>query len=425
MNDKKILRQLEKAKKASIPLGFLSHTSRVLILKNLAKGLRRGVGRILRANAKDLRRFPEDTPLRDRLLLNKTHILDMAREVEALARMPDPIGKIYDCRQRHGLQICRKRVPIGVIAVIYESRPNVTVDTAAVCIKSGNAVILKSGKESRESSRALYKIIKKSLALSGAHPDAVQFIDPKIKNSVSQIVSAEELIDAVIPRGGKNLIDFVRRNAVVPVIETGSGVCHTYVDDEANLEKSARVVWNAKTSRPSVCNALDTVVVHRRIAGEFLPKMAKRLVEKEVEIFADADSFKILKNIYPKNLLRRASPRDFGREFLTQKISIKIVRDIDEAIKFISRHSSKHSEAILTENKNKAERFLREVDAGVVYLNASTRFSDAAVFGLGPEVGVSTDKLHARGPMGAEAMTTYKWVVVGKYNVRIISHESR
>ena len=234
-----------------------------------------------------------------------------------------------------------------------------------------------------------------------------------------EIISANGLIDVIINRGSANLINFVRRSASVPVIETGSGVCHTYVDEEALLDQSAEIIFNAKTSRPSVCNALDTTVIHKGVAAEFLPKIAKLLKHKKVEIFADQESFRILKNIYPKNLLKEASTVDFGREFLSLKMSVKIVRNIDEAIKFISRYSSKHSEAILTENKKKAERFLREIDAAVVYVNASTRFSDGAVFGLGSEIGISTDKIHARGPMGTSEMTTYKWIVVGKYNIRI------
>ena len=332
--------------------------------------------------------------------------------------MPAPIGQIFDCRNRFGLKICRKRVPIGVIGVIYESRPNVTTDVAGICIKSGNTVALKGGKEARESCIALHKIIKRALILSKVNPEVVQFIDPKMKDAVSNIISANGLVDVIIPRGSSGLINFVRKNATVPVIETGAGVCHTYVDDEAKLPQSARIIFNAKTQRPSVCNALDTALINRKIAKEFLPKMAKLLKEKNVEILADSESFKILKNVYPKNLLKVAKATDFGREFLSQKMSVKTVSNIDEAIKFIQKYSSKHSEAILTEDKKNAGRFLKEIDAAVVYVNASTRFSDGAVFGLGSEIGVSTDKIHARGPMGPNEMTTYKWIVSGKYNTR-------
>jgi len=425
--NKIIEKQLNNAKKASMSLGLLPHAQRILILKNLVKELRKNKKLIIKVNFKDLKKIPlghshmgeaQNNPMRDRLVLNNARIEGMAKEIENLIKMPDPIGEIFDCRNRLGLKICRKRVPIGVIGVIYESRPNVTTDVAAICIKSGNAVILKGGKEARESYIILHKIIRRALLLSKVNPEVVQFIDPKIKDAVLDIISANGLVDVVIPRGSLNLINFVRKNATVPVIETGAGVCHTYVDDEALLNPSAKIIFNAKTQRPSVCNALDTTLVHKKVAKEFLPKMAKFLVKKNVEIFADADSFKILKNIYPKNLLKAAKTSDFGREFLNQKMSVKIVSNINEAIKFINQYSSKHSEAILTENKKNSDKFLREVDAAVVYVNASTRFSDGAIFGLGSEIGVSTDKIHARGPMGPKEMTTYKWIVSGKYNTR-------
>jgi glutamate-5-semialdehyde dehydrogenase len=416
--NKAILKQLNKAKSAEVEFGLSPHAKRILVLKNLYRELRKNKKNILEANAKDLKKIPQNNPMRDRLVLNNARIEGMIKEIESLIKMPDPVGEVFDCRNRFGLKICKKRVPIGVIGVIYESRPNVTIDVAAICIKSGNAVILKGGKEARESYIALHKIIKKALVSSGVNPEIVQFIDPKIKNAVLDIISANGLVDVVIPRGSAGLINFMRKNATVPVIETGAGVCHTYVDDEAKLDLSAKIIFNAKTQRPSVCNALDTLIVHKKIIKEFLPKVAKLLAKKEVEVFADTESFKILKNVYPKSILKIAKPSDFGREFLSQKMSVKMVASIDEAIKFISEHSSKHSEAILTENKKKAERFLKEIDAAVVYVNASTRFSDGAVFGLGSEIGISTDKIHARGPMGPNEMTTYKWIVSGKYNTR-------
>ena len=416
--NKNILKQLNNAKRASMLFGLLPHDQRILILKNLVKELRKNKKIIIRANSKDSKKISQNNPMRDRLVLNNVRIEGMIKEIEGLLKMPDPIGEIFDCRDRFRLKICRKRVSIVVIGVIYESRPNVTTDVAAICIKSGNAVILKGGKEARESYIVLHRIIRRALILSKVNPEVVQFIDPKIKNAVSDIISANGLVDVIIPRGSSSLINFVRKNATVPIIETGAGVCHTYVDDEALLDASAKIILNAKTQRPSVCNALDTVLIHKKVAKEFLPKMAKLLKEKKVEIFADTGSFKILKNIYPKNLLKTAKTSDFGREFLSQKMSVKIVSNIDEAIKFINKYSSKHSEAILTENKNRSDRFLKEIDAAVVYVNASTRFSDGAIFGLGSEIGVSTDKIHARGPMGPKEMTTYKWIVSGKYNTR-------
>lgn len=416
--NKKILKQLNLVKEASIAFGISSHAKRILILKNLAKELRKNKKLIIQANGKDLKNFPENNPMHDRLILNSDRIENMAKEIENLIKMPDPIGEVFDCRKRFGLKICKKRVPFGVIGVIYESRPNVTTDVAAICIKSGNAVVLKGGKEARESYIILHKIIKNSLISAGVDSEIVQFIDPKIKEAVSDIISAHGLVDVIIPRGSSSLINFVRENATVPVIETGAGVCHTFVDESAKLDFSAKIIFNAKTQRPSVCNSLDTLLVHKKIADKFLPIASKLLLAKQVEIFADSGSFRVLKNCYPSEFLKKAQPADFGREFLSQKMSVKIVSDVDEAIKHIAKYSSKHSEAILSENKQNCERFLNTVDAAVVYVNASTRFSDGAVFGLGSEIGISTSKLHARGPMGPKEVTTYKWIVTGQYSVR-------
>jgi glutamate-5-semialdehyde dehydrogenase len=416
--DKKILKQLNKAQAASKDLGLLTHAKRILILKNIARGLRLNKGSILKANSKDLARLPADYPMRDRLLLNSDRIENMAQEIESIIRLKDPLGEIFDCRNRNGLRICRKRVPIGVIGIIYESRPNVTTDVAAICIKSGNAVVLKGGKEARASYIVLHEIIKKAFILARANPEAVQFIDPKTKDAVLHIIKADGLIDVIIPRGSSNLINFVRANATVPVIETGAGVCHTFVDESAKIVPSAKIIFNAKTQRPSVCNSLDTLLVHVQIAKKLLPLAANLLLEKQVEIFADQKSFAILKDHYPKALLKNAKAGDFGQEFLSQKMSVKIVSNIEEALEHINKYSSKHSEAILSEDKENCQRFLNEVDAAVVYANASTRFSDGAVFGLGSEIGISTSKLQARGPMGPAEMTTYKWVVEGHYSVR-------
>ena len=418
---KDIFKQLNKAKDVAKDFGLLPHTKRILILKNLAKELRKNKKLIIAANLKDLKKFSLSDPMRDRLLLNDARIEGMAREIESLIKMTDPIGEIFDCRnseEQKELKICKKRVPFGVIGVVYESRPNVTTDVAAICIKSGNAVILKGGKEARESYIILHKIIKKALISSGVSGEVVQFIDPKTKDAVLNIISANGLVDIIVPRGSAGLINFVRENATVPVIETGAGVCHTFVDASAKLNASALIIFNAKTQRPSVCNALDTLLVHQEIAKKFLPMVAELLIQKEVEIFADSKSFKILQKFYPANLLRKVTEKDFGREFLSQKMSVKIVSSIDEAIKHISKYSSKHSEAILSENKQNCQQFLDEVDAAVVYVNASTRFSDGAIFGLGSEIGISTSKLHARGPMGPREMTTYKWIVTGKYSIR-------
>ncbi|MES2023071.1 MAG: glutamate-5-semialdehyde dehydrogenase [Patescibacteria group bacterium] len=416
--DKKLLKQLQNAKTASAELGLLSGAKRNLILKNLAQLLRKNKKLIISANQKDAKNFDINNPMRDRLLLNDERIEGMAKEIEGIIALPDPIGELFDCRERGELNICRKRVPLGVVGIIYESRPNVTTDVSAICIKSGNAAVLKGGKEARNSYIVLHNLIKKAFVSAGANPDAIQFIDPKDREIVNQIIKANDYIDMIIPRGSHRLISFVRDNATVPMIETGAGVCHTFVDESAKLIPSAKIIFNAKTQRPSVCNALDTLLVHKKIAEKFLPMTAKLLAEKEVEIFADAESFKILKNVYPNNLLKKAVEADFGREFLSQKMSVKIVSGVDEAIKHISKFSSKHSEAILSENKQNCQKFLDKIDSAVVYVNASTRFSDGAVFGLGSEIGNSTSKLHARGPMGPKEITTYKWIVKGKYSTR-------
>ena len=416
--NKNVLHQLNKAKKASREFSLLPHTKRVLILKNLARELRRNKKAIIAANLKDVKKFSATDPMRDRLLLNAARIEGMAKEIENVAALPDSLGEIFDSRVSHGLKISKKRVPIGVVGIIYESRPNVTTDVAAICIKSGNVAVLKGGKEARESYVALHKIIKKALVSAGGDSEAVQFIDPKIKDAAHAIISANDLVDVVIPRGSSNLINFVRENATVPVIETGAGVCHTFVDESAKLNLAAKVVFNAKTQRPSVCNSLDTLLVHKNIAQEFLPLVASLLVKKEVRIFADSQSYRVLKNHYPPKFLQPAKSSDFGCEFLSQKMSVKVVTNLNEALNHIAKYSSKHSEAILSENKKNKERFLREVDAAVVYTNASTRFSDGAMFGLGSEIGISTSKLHARGPMGPREITTYRWVVTGKYSTR-------
>jgi glutamate-5-semialdehyde dehydrogenase len=399
-------------------VNVLPHATRQRILKQLAAGLRANTAAILRANAKDVAACDPANPMRDRLLLTRERIDGMAQEIEAIIAMPDPIGQTYDHRTRHGLELHKVRVPLGVIGVIYESRPNVTTDVAGICIKSGNAALLKSGKEAQHSYAALFTVIQRALTKAGVTKDAVQMIDPTQRELVEDLITADRYVDLLVPRGGQGLIHYIRTNATVPVIETGAGVCHTFVDSTANLSKSATVVFNAKTQRPSVCNSLDTLLVHKDIAKTFLPRVAALLQTKEVEIFADAASYAVLKNHYPKALLKKAAAADFGREFLSQRMSVKVVRNIDEAIEHIRTYSSKHSEAILTNTAAHKKLFQTVIDAAVVYTNASTRFSDGAVFGLGAEIGISTQKMHARGPMGPAEMSTYKWVATGHYNAR-------
>ncbi len=414
----KLLPQLKKAKAAAKTVNVLPHAKRQQALKNLAAGLRASAKAIVRANAKDVALFDATDPMRDRLLLTEERVEGMAKEIDGIIALKDPVGQTYDHRRRHGLELHRKRVPLGVIGIIYESRPNVTTDVTGICLKSGNVVILKGGKEAKHSYRALMKVIHAALSKAGIDKNAVQMIDPTNRALVTDLITADGYIDLVIPRGSQGLINFVRDTATVPALETGAGVCHTFVDKTAPLKKSATIIFNAKTQRPTVCNALDTALVHKSIARKLLPLMAKQLQTMNVEIFADAPSYTILKSHYPTKLLKKAKPADFGREFLSQRMSVKIVSGIEEAIEHINTYSSKHSEAILTNTAKHKQLFQALVDAAVVYTNASTRFSDGAMFGLGSEIGNSTQKMHARGPMGPAEMTTYKWIVTGKYTPR-------
>ena len=409
---------LKKAKKAAESVNILEHSKRQELLENLASGLRENTDMILEANAKDVAEFDENDPMRDRLLLTAERIDGMAQEIESVMSLSDPIGEEYDERERHNLTIRRRKVPFGVVGVVYESRPNVTTDVTGICLKSGNVVILKGGPEAKHSYQALMDVIAGVLREAGVDEHAVQMIDPEKLELVKDLLQAEGYVDLAIPRGSQRFIEFVRETAKVPVIETGAGVCHAFVDDTADLHKSADIIFNAKTQRPSVCNALDTALLHESVYADILPLMAEQLKTMEVEIFADSKSYEVLKDVYPTELLQEAQESDFGREFLSQKMSVKVVSDVTEAIKHVNTYSSKHSESILSNTKQHLELFQKLVDAAVVYANASTRFSDGNMFGLGSEIGNSTQKLHARGPMGPAEITTYKWIVDGDYTVR-------
>jgi len=343
---------------------------------------------------------------------------EVTQQVTRLETGYDPIGRVYDCRQSQGVKICKQRVPIGVVGVIYESRPNVTIDIAALCVKAGNVVLLKGGEEAAHSNTALYRLIQRALRTAGLPVTSVQMLDSFDRKVVGELLTANQYVDLVVPRGSSRLINYVRETATVPTIETGAGVCHIYVDRTANLHKSVPVIVNAKVQRPAVCNALDTLLVHASAAKRLLPSLAPQLAAYDVEIYADPISRKILEPVYPKKLLHPAKKSDFGREFLSLAMSIKVVPSLDAALSHIRQYSSKHSESILTETKKNAERFLAEVDAAAVYHNASTRFTDGSVYGMGGEIGISTQKMHARGPMGLEEITTYKWVATGNYNAR-------
>jgi len=387
------------------------------VLRRLSKEVIAYTQLIIDENKKDLDRMPDTDPKKDRLLLNETRIKDLADSLNDVAALPDPTGKLLlESTTKNGLQIQKKTVPLGVVGVIYESRPNVTIDVAALCIRSGNVCVLRGGSDALYTNIVLVSIIHSVLRDSGLNPAIVQLL-PTDRKYINEMLAAVKYIDIIIPRGSQQLIDFVRENSKVPTIETGAGVCHTYVEQTADLDKAAAIVVNAKVSRPSVCNALDTIVVDRTVVKQLLTLTAPGLLAYNVEIFADEESYAVLKALnYP--YLQHAAPEDFGREFLDFKCSVKVVGGYEEAVEHISHYSSKHSEAIITQNAELGERFINEIDAAAVYINASTRFTDGGVFGLGAEIGISTQKLHARGPFALEKLVTEKWYVRGDGQVR-------
>ncbi|SMD10678.1 glutamate-5-semialdehyde dehydrogenase [Pedobacter nyackensis] len=412
-----IQQQLINAKKAQQSISSLSDEGKQNLINSLAVLIKAQSEQIITENLKDLEKMPASDPKRDRLLLNESRILDLASSLNDVALLPDPTNKVLsEYTLANGLFIQKKTVPLGVVGVIYESRPNVTIDVAALCIRSGNVCLLRGGQDAYHTNLFIVSLIQRVLVEQGLDKNVVQQL-PADRKYILDILQAEKYIDVIIPRGSNQLIEYVRKNSLVPVIETGAGVCHTYIEKTANLTEAAAIVVNAKVSRPSVCNALDTVVVDSAIAEPFLHILAPLLSQHQVELFADEHSFSILSSLnYP--MVNQASTEDFGREFLDFKCSVKIVEGLDEALEHIAQFSSKHSEAIISEDPAKSERFLNEVDAAVVYLNASTRFTDGQVFGLGAEIGISTQKLHARGPFALEKLVTEKWVVRGEGQVR-------
>ncbi|TCC91031.1 glutamate-5-semialdehyde dehydrogenase [Pedobacter hiemivivus] len=412
-----IQQQLINAKKAQYSISSLSDQGKQDLINDLSVLVKAQSAEIIAENLKDLERMPVSDPKRDRLLLNEARILDLATSLNDVANLDDPTNKILsENTLANGLFIQKKTVPLGVVGVIYESRPNVTIDVAALCIRSGNVCLLRGGQDAYHTNLFIVSLIQRVLTEHGLDKNVVQQL-PGDRKYILDILQAEKYIDVIIPRGSNQLIEFVRKNALVPVIETGAGVCHTYIEKTAKLAEAAAIVVNAKVSRPSVCNALDTIVVDSAVVEPFLNLVAPLLAGYDVEIFADERAFPILEQLnYPQ--VNKATPEDFGREFLDFKCSVKVVDNEDEALSHIANFSSKHSEAIVTEDLVKAERFLNEVDAAVVYLNASTRFTDGQVFGLGAEIGISTQKLHARGPFALEKLVTEKWVVKGEGQVR-------
>jgi glutamate-5-semialdehyde dehydrogenase len=409
------------AKLASRRLAYISTDIKNKALRNIADDILLRKDEILAANERDYQTAEANgmgTAMLDRLMLNESRLEGIAGDTKSVAALPDPVGDVYEMRTMpNGLQIGKKRVPIGVIGAIYESRPNVTVDITSLCLKSGNAVILRGGKETINSNTAIVKIIQEACKRAGMPAGCVQFIDNTDRALVDEMLKMNDVIDLIIPRGGAGLIRSVAAKATMPVVTGGIGVCHTYVDKNADIRKAVAIVYNAKVQRPTVCNALDTVLVHAEIAESYLPEIAKELHKAKVELHCDTRSLNILKTEKGLKLLP-AEEADWGKEFLALKAAIRVVDSLDEAMEHIERYGSGHSEAIITEDYDSAMRFLNEVDAAAVYINASTRFTDGGQFGLGAEVGISTQKLHARGPMGLKELTTYKWIIFGSGQVR-------
>jgi glutamate-5-semialdehyde dehydrogenase len=372
---------------------------------------------LLRENQKDLNRMDLSDPKYDRLKLTEARIKDIADDMRAVTKLENPLGSVITKYDRpNGLHISKIRVPLGVVGVIYEARPNVTFDVFALCFKTGNISILKGGSDADASNRAIISVMHEVLRKHNIDTNTVTLL-PAEREATEALLNAVGYVDVLIPRGSQSLIDFVRNNAKVPVIETGAGIVHTYFDASANLEKGTQIILNAKTRRVSVCNALDCLIIHNTRLND-LPCIAHPLAEKQVEIFADERAYSVLDGNYPAALLNKAEPKHFGTEFLSLKMAIKTVDTLNEALNHIATYSSKHSEAIISEDAANIETFLNKVDAAAVYANASTAFTDGAQFGLGAEIGISTQKLHARGPMGLEELTSYKWVVKGDGQTR-------
>lgn len=406
------------SRRASRTIPRLDAERRNSALMAVAAALESRTGELLEANGRDLALMPESSPLYDRLKLTAGRIAAIASDMRSVASLPDPLGIVLEDRTLpNGLRLRKKSVPFGVIGIIYEARPNVTFDVFSICFKSGSACLLKGGRDAESSNEAAVRIIKEALTAEGIDPDVVNLL-PSTHEAAKELMEAVGYVDLVIPRGGRRLIDSVRDNSKVPFIETGAGVVHAYMDAAADLAKAAAIVNNAKTRRVSVCNALDCLIVSSaRLAG--LPELCRPLAASNVEILADGASFAALEGNYPEPLLKHSTEADYGTEFMACRMAVKTVSSVEEAVEHISRFGSGHSECIITEDETAAEYFRREVDAACVYVNAPTSFTDGAQFGLGAEIGISTQKLGARGPMGLREITTYKWLIDGSGQTRI------
>ena len=411
-----LITKAQAARAASRELRTLSAERKNAGLRAVADALEANLPAVLEANARDMdagRDAGLSEALLGRLLLNEQRVRGMANDARNVALLPDPVGERFDARTLpSGVRVERRRVPLGVIGCVYESRPNVTTDIAALCLKSGNAVVLRGGKEAVHSNAAIVALMRQALEEADAAPEAVQFVTDTDRAVVDQMIRLNDYFDMFIPRGGEALIRYVRDNATVPAITGGVGVVHIYVDASANAEMASEIVFNAKTQRPDVCNALDTMLVHSAAAPSFLPGAASRLAAAGVEMRCDQRALSLI-GPAPEALVHAAAPGDFGQEFLALTMSVKVVDSLDEAMEHIEAHGSGHTEAIVTEDYSAATRFTDEVEASLVLVNASTRYNDGGRLGLGAEVAISTNKLHARGPMGLRELTSYKWVALG------------
>ncbi len=404
-------------KKASRTLSLKSDEEINRIICRVADALEANISFILAENKKDLDRMDAADPKYDRLMLTEERLKGIAADQRNVAKLPTPLGHILSSTIRpNGMKIDKVSVPFGVIGVIYEARPNVTADVFSLCLKSGNACVLKGGSDADSSNKAIVSVIHNVLAEEGWDTHVLALL-PADREATAALLHAEGWVDLIIPRGSSGLIRYVREQASIPVIETGAGICHTYFDCKGDASKGEEIIFNAKTRRVSVCNALDCLLIHKDRLTD-LPLLCRRLAEKEVVIYADEAAWSVLNDTYPSNYLRSATPESFGTEFLAYAMAIKTVDSIEDALEHIACYSSKHSECIITESENSKRLFMHQVDAACVYTNVSTAFTDGAQFGLGAEIGISTQKLHARGPMGLEELTTYKWMIQGNGQVR-------
>ncbi len=405
------------ARKASVALNLIEEEKINAVLRDLADAAEAQTERILQANAIDLERMERSHPMYDRLMLTPERIAGIASDIRNVASLPSPLGRVLSETERpNGMFIKKVSVPFGVIGIIYEARPNVSFDVFSLCFKSGSACVLKGGHDAARSNEAIVALIREVLQAHGLDEHTVTLL-PTDRTATAELLNATGYVDLIIPRGSKGLIDFVRQNARVPVIETGAGICHTYFDREGELEMGASIILNAKTRRVSVCNALDCLIVHRdRLAD--LPALCHRLADKRVILYADPEAYAALQGHYPEEWLQKADDHSFGTEFLDYKMAIRTAGSLDEALEHIARYSSKHSEAIISRNPQTIDQFLKRVDAACVYANVSTAFTDGAQFGLGAEIGISTQKLHARGPMALQELTSYKYIITGEGQTR-------